>query len=436
MPFPFHCAPNPIFIGDEAQLANIGAGDTMRVLAAVAKEHGRYAEVNQVYRQAVGSETEWMREAIPRGGKAIRNADGPEMRAYVQEYIDRGHFVFHENRRDEIAAKTKDLVDAYQRGLRPIAPGFRHTEEQFVNRQVRRELGQEGKGIVFKLGPRLREFSVGDRVQFLKNAESKLGVLNGYVGDVVGVAPGRVDVALESGRVVKVETAKYPHLEWAWACTTHKSQGQGSELVIASITTDDTARSAHVALTRTEAGLRVHTRMTPEELLEHLSSPAALRPKDDALLFQEIVARTGGPNTPWARAVRAGLEHDSNPLRQEYRAEMQHRTEARGREVIDALEHFRDIRERARALDEPKRTTELSVADARERRELDAIYQRHALESFVQWAVRRRRTMEHEGPRLDRFSASEDKRHAQRDELASRVQRAKDPQKPWLRRGR
>jgi ATP-dependent exoDNAse (exonuclease V) alpha subunit len=59
---------------------------------------------------------------------------------------------------------------------------------------------------------------------------------------VVGVAPGRVDVALESGRVVNVETAKYPHLEWAWACTTHKSQGQGSELVIASITTDDTGR--------------------------------------------------------------------------------------------------------------------------------------------------------------------------------------------------
>jgi hypothetical protein len=216
----------------------------MRVLAAAAKEHGRYTEVRQVYRQARGSETEWMREAIPRGGTAIREGDAAGARAYFREYVERGHVVFHEDRKAEIRAKAEDLVAAYQRGVRAIAPGFRHTEALFVNRQVRRALGHEGNGLAFNHERGVRELSPGDRVIFTKNAESKLGVLNGYTGTVERVARNRVDVVLDSGRSVSVNPAKYPHLEWAWACTTHKSQGQGSPLVIASLTTADTARTS------------------------------------------------------------------------------------------------------------------------------------------------------------------------------------------------
>ena len=41
-----------MFILDLAQLPNIGAGDTGRVLTAVAKAQQRYAEVTQVFRQS------------------------------------------------------------------------------------------------------------------------------------------------------------------------------------------------------------------------------------------------------------------------------------------------------------------------------------------------------------------------------------------------
>ena len=92
-----------------------------------------------------------------------------------------------------------------------------------------------------------------------------------------------------------------------------------------SITKSDTARSAYVALTRPEQELRVHTRMKAEgsappeqrdeELLDHLTFDASMRPKDDALLFEQTVNRTGGPDTPWAKAVRRGLEHDADALR-------------------------------------------------------------------------------------------------------------------------
>ena len=427
-----------MFIGDEAQLSNIGAGDTMRVLAAAAQEHGRYAEVRLVYRQQVGSATEWMRTAVSRGTDAIRTSDGPAAKAYFGEYVDRGHVAFHANRKAEIEAKAEDLVAAYKGGVRAIAPGFRHNEALFVNRAVRRALGYEGRGEPFKLERGVRELAPGDRVIFTKNAESKLGVLNGYTGTVANVDRQRVGITLDSGRLVTVEPAKYPHLEWGFAVTTHKAQGQGSPLVIASLTKDDTARSAHVALTRTEAGLRVHTRLTPDELLEHLSSPGALRAKDDALLLEETIRRTGGEDTPWARAVRRALEQDADPLRQEHRAEMRARSEERGAAIVETLERYRPARASAEALENPEqRQKKLATVAARERRDLDRIGERYALESFVVWAIRRREELERESPHADRQADREKERetshrkqrqdHEERQERKEARQRGQDP---------
>ncbi|MFZ1124202.1 MAG: AAA family ATPase [Candidatus Baltobacteraceae bacterium] len=405
-----------VFIGDQAQLANIAAGDTMRVLAAAAKEHGAYAEATQVYRQRESSGVAWMREAVPRGGRAIREADAAGVRAYFQEFIERGHVVFHADRKAEVAAKAQDLLEAAQRGERVIAPGFRHQEALYANRQVRRALGHEGSGIAFRLERGVRELSVGDRVMFTKNAESRLGVLNGYVGTVRAVEPRRVEVELDSGRTVAVDPVKYPHLEWAWACTTHKSQGQGEPLAVASLTKDDTVRSAHVAVTRCEAGLRVHTRMTPDEFLEHLSSPAAIRPTDDALLFEDAVRRTGGPDTDWARAVRRALEQDGDLLRQQHRAEMRERSEGRGRAIAGVLERYGELRARADAFEESKREGRIAQLAAAERRELETVYERYELESFVSWAVRRKRDIELGAPLLERYAHREDERRTARRE--------------------
>jgi hypothetical protein len=97
--------------------------------------------------------------------------------------------------------------------------------------------------------------------------------------------------------------------------------------------------------------------MPADELLEHLSSPAALRPKDDALLFEETVRRTGGEHTPSARAVRRALEQDADPLRQQHRAEMRQRSARRGASRV--MEHGH-VCERAIAHDaavRPSRST-------------------------------------------------------------------------------
>jgi hypothetical protein len=332
-----------------------------------------------------------------------------------------------------IAGKADDIARAYQRDVKVIAPGCERIAVKYVkyvkyvNRAVRERLGHVGKGILYDLEGRKREFTPDDRIVFLKNAESKLGVLNGYTGTVVAVEPRRISVKLDGGRTVDVDPQAYPHLEWGYAVTTHKSQGMGDPLVVASITKSDDARSVYVALTRCEENLHVHTRLLPfdpshspeeraKELLEHLTSDAALRPADDALLFEETVRRTGGEHTPWAKAVRRGLEHDADPLRQQHRAEMAERSEARGAAIVDVLTRYRQQRDHAGALDEPKRVKKLAQLDAGERRDLERIDQRHALESFVSWATRRVKEIEREAPFLDRLAEREDLRRVQRSE--------------------
>jgi len=376
-----------IFIGDLAQLPNISAGDTGRVLTAAAQETGRYAEVTQVFRQS-GPEVEWMRTAVPIGGRAIREGDAPGFRAYLEEFVDRGHIVFHEDRKSEINAKARDVIEATKSGVRVLAPGFSRQDCLYTNRAIRTALGHDGTGLTYRFARGVREIAPNDRVIFEKNAESRLGVLNGYTGTVKAVAEDAIEVELDSGRRVRIDPKVYPHLDYGWSTTTHKSQGRGDPLVIPTLGKNDDARSAHVALTRCETGLRVHTRLERDELLSHLSSPTSLRPKDDALLFEEIVRRTGGPETFWAISVRSAIAKESDPLRDEHRAEMRQRAEARDRAVTQIVRRYNV--ERAKA----SPSASAPASERRERRELGVAYKAHELESFVVWAAKRRMTIE------------------------------------------
>lgn len=55
--------------------------------------------------------------------------------------------------------------------------------------------------------------------------------------------------------------------------TIHSQQGAGAPLAVPSITKSDDARSAHASLTRAMEGLQIHTRLSPEEFVRHLTSP-------------------------------------------------------------------------------------------------------------------------------------------------------------------
>jgi hypothetical protein len=330
-------------IGDAAQLPNIGAGDTMRVLRRAVGE--RFAEVTQVFRQQ--DAVKWMRAAVPRGGKAIRDGDADAFVSYVHEYAEHGVMVYHDDRKSEVAGKAADIVEATQRGVRVMAPARDRTEAYFVNGAVRRELGLEGTGLRFTFRRGAREIAAGDRIQFERNDEKRVGVLNGWTGTVLEVAPRKILVELDGGNRVAFDPLRYRHVDWGWAVTTHKSQGSGDPLVIATIAKSDDPHSLHTALTRCEQGLRVHTRLTSEQIDEQMRTK--LVPKRDALLFHEMVEAVGGPDSVWARTVRRAMESDRDPLHQEWRTEMHERAQAL-RDRLDEIFHDVTLSDRQRGI--------------------------------------------------------------------------------------
>ena len=86
----------------------------------------------------------------------------------------------------------------------------------------------------------------------------------------------------------------------------------------------------------------------------------------------------------------------------------------RGYAVTQILERTRAQRERVQSLDEPKREQRLAGIAASERRELERIDHRYALESFVSWAIRRRDEVVRQAPFLERHAEREDQRRVQR----------------------
>ena len=85
-----------------------------------------------------------LRSAVPVGGRATRESDAPTFRAYLEEFIVRGHVVFHPNRKSEIEAKATDVVAAVRSGVRVLAPGFSRQDCLYTNRAIHAELGLQG----------------------------------------------------------------------------------------------------------------------------------------------------------------------------------------------------------------------------------------------------------------------------------------------------
>jgi hypothetical protein len=379
-----------LIIGDLSQLPNLNAGDTFGLWTRVAAQEGALRQLTGVRRPVEGSTVEWMREWVPKGGRAIRTENAEEFAEYLQQFIDRGHVTFHETRTSEVEATAADIVAAMQMGVNVIAPGRSWQDCYYINRAVRDGLGLTGKGQRFAFDRGAIELAVGDRIMFRQN-NAPLGVLNSETGTVMRLSnengSWRIAVVIDGdGRTVDIDPCRYHRIEYGYATTIHSQQGAGAPLAVPSITKSDDARSAHASLTRAMEGLKIHTRLSPEEFIRHLTSPGRMASKDDALLFQRVVQKTGGPETPWARAVAAARKDDQDPLRIRQREDMA-RVEA----------------ERGRAIQTYLRAN--TAAPARKRdREVARIAARYPSLSFMSWAAAERTQLQHEWERTKQHS--------------------------------
>jgi conjugative relaxase-like TrwC/TraI family protein len=102
----------------------------------------------------------------------------------------------------------------------------------------------------------MRSFSVGDRIQFTAPA-NELKIANRELGLIQGIdEAGRLSLEMDSGRRLRINPDRHPHLDYGYAMTSHSSQGQTAHRVLIHVDTGLAAkdllnnRMAYVSVSR------------------------------------------------------------------------------------------------------------------------------------------------------------------------------------------
>lgn len=112
--------------------------------------------------------------------------------------------------------------------------------------------------------PDTRQFAVGERIQFTNPSDDKK-IANRELGHITNIRATTLDIKLDSGRAVQIDTKNHAHLDYGYAVTSHSSQGLTTNRVLVNIDTDRTNsqllndRLAYVAISRARADAHIYT---------------------------------------------------------------------------------------------------------------------------------------------------------------------------------
>jgi Ti-type conjugative transfer relaxase TraA len=229
-----------VLVGDPEQLQAIEAGAPFRGIAA---QHG-VAGLSEVRRQ----HHDWQRTATAALSSG-KTAQG--LAAYEQQ----GGIVAVQGREQARAA----LLARWARDAKltpadsQLVLAYTRADVQALNasiRALRQQTGQLEPGQVISTTQGKKEFSVHDRVRFLRN-ERALGVRNGSLGTVERIEHGVLQVRLDGAeKTLAVDTKFYAHLDHGYAATVHKAQGSTVDRSYVLATPHFDRHTAYVALSR------------------------------------------------------------------------------------------------------------------------------------------------------------------------------------------
>ena len=212
-----------ILVGDTEQLQSIGAGGTM---GAIATKIGS-AEILTVRRQ----EETWQKDMA----NDFRAGRASSALAALQKH-DALHIT--DKTDDAIQKLAKDYVTDKSEPHQKIAISGRRRDVAAINKQVRTQLQGQGK-LDISIDTTLTDpetgtvkninLAEGDRIKLTKN-NRQLDVKNGDLATVTRVDIGAdgqaiLDIQLDRGQTVQIDTKSYPHLMHGYAISAHASQG-------------------------------------------------------------------------------------------------------------------------------------------------------------------------------------------------------------------
>ncbi len=291
-----------VLVGDVEQLQAIEAGAAFR---AVAERVGVIA-ITEPRRQLV----DWQRLATKElaTARTAEALDRYEMAGLVQR---------HATRADARAGVIAAWQDTRQRHPEQSQLILAHERKDVralneAARAIRHAAGELGADHMLQTESGLLPFAEGDRIYFLRNERGRggVGVKNGTLGTLTGIAGERLTVALDgktgagTGREIVFDLADYADIGHGYAATIHKNQGATVDQAHVLATPGMDRHLAYVAMSRHRHAVRLHWSdedfRSPEMLRDRLGRERA---KDTTLDYE-----TAESDPIAAFAERRGLD--------------------------------------------------------------------------------------------------------------------------------
>ncbi len=276
-----------LLVGDESQVPPVSAGNPFKTLK---KELG-YATLTENRRQR----EDWQKAAS-------REIRAGEVKKGLRKYLDAGMIMIARDRNEALKKSVADFLDRFNAGdpTKTLLTAYKRADVRELNVLAREVLAEKG----LLTGPRVettvrdqegnsegkREFQAGDRLYFKKN-DRKMGVMNGETGTLTRIdvtSDGKdcvFTVKMDKGSEVRFDPRDYAQIDYGYALTIHKSQGETVDFS-SNLVTGMGLNALYVQLTRHRDGTRIV--MTEDQVDKMVQNQGIeLAPTDRMIDFTE-----------------------------------------------------------------------------------------------------------------------------------------------------
>jgi conjugative relaxase-like TrwC/TraI family protein len=249
-----------VLVGDRNQIQGVGAGRPFDRLVETADQAGQLLNLSENYRQR----NKELREAV------MLARDG-----HMRESVDALARIGCVSEIEDVSLRRLAVASQYDKDTL-ILTGSRESRDE-INVLIRGDLVK--RGVVDRSSTYTyvlswadvdgvkqlvrRELAVGDVVTFLENEYRAYDVRNGERGQVLKTAERELTVRLEDGRTVELDLKRYSALDYGYAMTTYKAQGQTYNKVVVEADTSvpqlQNQRNTYVQITRAREDVRIIT---------------------------------------------------------------------------------------------------------------------------------------------------------------------------------
>ncbi|MFA5780387.1 MAG: MobF family relaxase [Elusimicrobiota bacterium] len=245
-----------ILVGDINQLQSISAGKVFERLVDDSGRAGDLINLNENFRQ----KDEELRKAVDyaRKGQMKKSLDILDERKNITEI-------------ENTATRRNKVAELYN--INTLIITGTTTARDEINLRIRSLLKLDDKtNITYKMTradkdginhERELKLTEGDIIAFSKNDYKNYDVRNGERGEVKNCNERYLTVELEDKRTIKIDTERYKHIDYGYALTTYKSQGQTYDKVVieadTSVPSLNDMRNQYVNITRARENVKIFT---------------------------------------------------------------------------------------------------------------------------------------------------------------------------------